>query len=95
MARSTGLVIAAGGIALANEVIFTSNQSVPLQNINWRIIPATAILAATLAGLETIAPGFAVSLAGLTVLAVLIIKTGNSNTPLENIAAFVNVKGTP
>lgn len=95
MARSIGLVIAAGGIALANEVIFTPNQDVPLQNVNWRIVPATAILAVTLAGLEQIAPDFAVALAGLSVLAVLIIKIGTANSPIENIAAIVNVKGTP
>ena len=56
MARSTGLVLAAGGIALANDVVFAPGAS--FTNVNWRIIPATAILAATFAGLEKLTPGF-------------------------------------
>jgi hypothetical protein len=88
MASAAGLVLAAGGIALANEVIFVPLESKkPLnltQNINWRIIPATAILAITLTGLEKISQPFGVGLAGLSLLAVLVIPIGNAPTPLEN-----------
>lgn len=93
--RSTGLVLAAGAIAAANEVIFvplsaptgSKQQTDPLSNFNWRLIPATAVLAAVLAGIETVAPGFAVGLAGLTVLAVLVVQVGNAKTPLQNISS--------
>jgi hypothetical protein len=96
--RSTGFVLAAGGIAAANEVIFTPVSSVaaaasnPLTVFNWRLIPATLILALLLGGVETIAPGFAVSLAGLTLLSVLVIPIGNAPTPLDNLSKLVTGK---
>ena len=54
--KSTGYVLAAGGLALANEAIFVPLETgkTPLQTINWRIIPATAILALVLAGVEQV-----------------------------------------
>jgi hypothetical protein len=96
--RSTGLVLAAGGIAAANEILFAplaSSTTVPggpvagaaeiAATFNWRIIPATAILALTLGGFEKIAPEFAVGLAGLSLLAVLIVPVGKAPTPIDNI----------
>lgn len=98
--RSTGLVLAAGGIAIANEAIFAplaSAKSGDVANlatgnaldINWRLVPATAILALTLGGLEKLSEPFAVGLAGLTLLAVLIIPVGNAPSPIENVAKTI------
>lgn len=99
---SIGLVLAAGGIAVANEVVFAplagQGKTTALQaaqGFNWRIIPATLILAATLRGLETVAPGFARGLAGLVVLSVLIIPVGTANPPLTNIAKVVTTGTKP
>lgn len=120
--RSTGLVLAAGGVALANEALFapaaslvspaaaannpivsetigtgTNNPIVAAEAgvaglaINWRIIPATLVLALLLGGLEEIAPTFAVGLAGMTLVAVLIVQVGNAPTPLENVATTLGV----
>ena len=84
MAASTGIVLAVGGITLANEVIFAplAGQRIAF---NWRVIPATAGLALALAGLEHLAPGFAVGLAWLSLGAVLIVPFGNAPTPLDNV----------
>lgn len=99
MASAAGLVLAAGGIAAANEAIFAPlaqhkdfATSIKTDTNLWRMVPATAILALTLTGLENMAPGFAKGLAGLVLLAVLIIPVGNAGAPLENIAKFVGVK---
>jgi hypothetical protein len=83
VARSTGIVLAAGGITLANEVVFAplAGQRV---HLNWRVIPATAGLALALAGLEKLAPGFATGLAWLSLLTVLVVPFGNAPTPLDN-----------
>lgn len=83
MARSTGIVLAVGGITAANELLFAplAGQKVTFQ---WRIIPATAGLALALAGLEHLAPGFATGLAWLSLAAVLIVPFGNAPTPLDN-----------
>jgi hypothetical protein len=76
-------VLIAGGITLANELLFA-----PLAGqkgaLNWRVIPATAGLALALAGLEKVAPGFAVGLAWLSVATILIVPVGHAPTPLEN-----------
>ena len=95
MAKSTGLVLAAGGIAVANEIVFAPAAAKaagqdkfldPWAQFNWRLIPATLILAAILGGFETIAPDFATGLGGLVVLAVLVSPFGNAKSPLENVA---------
>jgi len=85
--RATGLVLAAGGVAIANEALFApiATHKAPWKDLNWRLIPATAFLALALAGLETLAPKFAVGLAGLTLAAVFIVPYGNAATPLDNI----------
>lgn len=86
MAESTGIVLAVGGISLANEVVFAplASGGKITADFNWRIIPATLGLALALAGLEHIAPGFAVGLAWLSLLAVLAVPFGNAPSPLEN-----------
>lgn len=83
MAASTGIVLAVGAITAANEVVFAPLAGQKVQ-FNWRIIPATGGLALALAGLEKLAPGFAVGLAWLSLAAVLTVPFGNAPTPLDN-----------
>lgn len=84
MAQSTGPVLAVGAITLANEALFAPAAGAGKIAVNWRVVPATAGLALALAGLEKVAPGFAVGLAWLSLLAALSIRFGNAPTPLEN-----------
>lgn len=90
MAASTGPVLVAGGITAVNELVFAPAEGLGL-HFNWRIIPATAGLALALAGLERLAPGFAVGLAWLAVATTLIVPFGNAPTPLENAARLAGV----
>lgn len=87
-------MLAAGGIEIANEALFAplSGQGTPWKNLNWRLVPATAILALALGGLEKIVPGFAVGLAGLTLAAVFLIPYGTAATPLQNILKVMGYK---
>lgn len=84
MAQSTGIVLAVGGITAVNEVFFAPILHEKGVTFNWRIIPATAGLALALAGLEHLAPKFAVGLAWLSLATVLIVPFGNAPTPLQN-----------
>jgi hypothetical protein len=96
MAESTGIVLAAGGIAVANEIIFApmkSGKGVDLTTFNWRIVPATVILALTLGGLEKLSRPLGVGLAGLTLMAVLIIPVGNAPTPIDNASKLFGKGG--
>lgn len=99
MASAAGIVLAAGGIAAANEAIFVPISahkdfvsSIKSDSNLWRLIPATAILALTLTGLEKVSEPLGKGLAGLVLLAVLILPVGNAPTPLENAAKMVGVK---
>ena len=84
MGRSTGPVLAIGAITAANEVLFAPLAGSGKVNFNWRLVPAVAGLALGLAALERIAPDFAVGLAWLGVLTVLVVPVGNAPTPIEN-----------
>lgn len=86
MGASTGPVLLAGGITAANELIFAPVEGRKV-SFNWRLIPATGLLALTLDGLEKISPGFAAGLAWLMVATVLIVPLGNAPTPLQNATA--------
>jgi hypothetical protein len=91
MAESTGFVLAAGGIVIANEALFAplATNKPTWQNLNWRLVPATAILALVLAGIEKVNEPFGKSLGMLVLLSILIIPVGNAPTPIQNISKVV------
>lgn len=91
---AAGLVIAAGSIAAANEVLFLpmEGQGNPVSNFNWKLIPATAVLALVLGGFEKFAPQFGNILGGMVLLSVLIVPLGNAPSPLENAAKIFTGK---
>ena len=91
MASAVGLVLAAGGIAAVNEAVFVPvsqgkdfSTSIRSDTNLWRIIPATAILAIVLNGLEHVSEPLGKGLAALVLMAVLIVPVGNAPTPLQN-----------
>lgn len=90
-------MVIAGGIAFVNDTVFAPmNEGKPpfstITDGNWRIIPATAILALLIGGMESVSPEFGAGLGLLVVLSVLVIPFGNAKTPLENAAQFVGGK---
>lgn len=91
MAESTGYILAAAGIAAANEAVFAPiAEHKPLWvNFNWRLIPATALAALALAGMEKISPPLGKGLAMLALLTVLIVPFGNAPSPVENAYALL------
>ena len=88
---AAGWVIGAGAVAAANEVFFLplEGHGTPLQNFNWKIIPATAVLALILTGFEKFAPDFGNILGGMVFLTVLVVPVGNAPGPLDNLAKIV------
>jgi hypothetical protein len=91
MGASTGIIIAAGAITLANEAVFAplASGGKISANFNWRIIPATAVVALALAGLEHISEQFAVGIAWISLVTVLFAKLGNAQPPLINAAKML------
>lgn len=83
MAASTGPVLAAAAITFANEGLLAPAAGEGAAKWNWRVIPAAAGLALALAGLEKLAPGFAVGLAWLTLATALLVPFGNAPTPVQ------------
>lgn len=95
MAESTGYILAAAGIVVANELVFApvAQHQRPLDNFNWRIIPATAIAAVSLAGIEKFSPPLGKGLAILALLYVLMWPQGNAPSPIDNAVKYLGVSG--
>jgi hypothetical protein len=96
MLQSTGLVLTAGGIVVANELIFApmeAGKTANLSTFNWRIVPATAVLALVLGGLEKLSKPLGVGLAGLALLSILIVPVGNAPTPIDNASKLFGKGG--
>lgn len=91
MAQSTPWILAAAGIVVANDAIFSpviAGQK-PLTNVNWRIIPATVIAGFALAGMEKISPELGKGLAVLGLLTALIVPLGSAQSPIDNAYKFL------
>lgn len=100
MLKSTGLVLTAAGLVVANEVIFAPMLDTGSGNpkdipsaFNWRIVPATAILSLTLGGLEKLSEPLGKGLAGLILLYVLVVPVGNAQSVLENAGKVMSGLG--
>lgn len=92
--KSTGFILAAAGIAAANEAIFVpAIENKPLwTGFNWRLVPATALAALAVGGLETISEPLGKGLAVLALMAVLIVPVGNAPSPVENASRLLGMK---
>jgi hypothetical protein len=88
MSDSTGVVLAVGGITAANELVFAplANGGSPWKNFNWRIIPATAIFALAMAGVDQVSPQLGRGIAVIALVTVLVTPFGNAPAPVENVA---------
>jgi hypothetical protein len=88
MGESTGIVVAVGGITAANELLFAplANGTAPWKDFNWRILPATAVLALVLDGMEKISVPFAKGLAYIALITVVFAQTGSAPAPAVNLA---------
>lgn len=93
MLSSTGYVLAAGGLVALNEAVFAPivDHTKPWVNLNWRLVPATAILAIMLGGVEKLNQPFGKGLGMLVLMSVLVIPVGKAPTPLQNIAKVTGV----
>ena len=92
MGASTGPVLMAGAIVLANEAIFAPIAAGKGNNqvkFNWRIIPATAIGALALGGVEQASPQLAKGLAYIALITVLFARVGHAPAPMENVAVVL------
>ena len=78
MARSTGPVLAVGGISFGNQWIFN-------HNVDFRIVAGTAIAAAALAGLEHAAPELAVGIAYIALITIIFTRVDGKPSPAENL----------
>lgn len=95
MAESTGIALAVGGITAANEALFAplAGHGTPWQNFNWRIVPATAIFALALYGMEQVSPQFAKGIGYIALVTVLFARFGNAPTPIENLDTILGYGG--
>lgn len=93
---STEWILAAGGLTLANEAIFAPlanhDNSHVLQSINWKVIPATAVAALALAGLDAMAKPLGTILAVLALVVTVVVPFGNAPSPIDNLNKVLGLK---
>jgi hypothetical protein len=92
MASAAGLVLTAGVITAANEVVFSPVAAHTPPHFNWRIIPATAILAMAFGALENLSPALARGLGWSVILTVVLAPVGEKTAPVENITKALGFK---
>jgi hypothetical protein len=93
VARSTGPVLLAGGLAAANEALFAplAAHKAPDWAATFRLLPVTAGLALGLALLERAAPQFAVGLGWLLVAGVFVFSPTGGPAVLTNVNKVLKV----
>lgn len=69
MARSTGPILTAGAITVANRVVLQG------QPVDWRVVSATGLTAGALALVEKGLPELAVGIAWIGLVTVLLVRT--------------------
>lgn len=87
MAESTGPILAAGGIVLADQVLLKGEA------VDWKIPIATGIAIGMFALIEPAAPDAVKWLSWLVLVGALLGKDGNS--PVIDFEAFLTGKGLP
>lgn len=97
MARAAALAITVGAISLSNEALFAplAEHQLPFKAVNWRIVPATALFALALTGVEHLSEPFAVGIGYIALFTVLFTRTGNAPAPIENVSAVLGYTGVP
>lgn len=87
---AAGIILAAGGITLANEAVFApiAAHGNITAKFNWRIIPATLLAAIAFAGMERLMPEFARGVATIALITVLFTRLGKAPAPLESLATL-------
>ena len=83
MATSPGIILAGGGIVVANDWYLTNK-------VNWRVVMATGLLALFMDGAERVSAPLAIGLAGIMVTTVLITPTSGAASPLQTVSAIVS-----
>jgi hypothetical protein len=91
---ATGLAVTVGVISFANEALFAplAEHQQPFKAVNWRIVPATALFALALGGIEHLSQPLAVGIGTIALFTVLLTRTGNAPAPVENIAVVLGYK---
>lgn len=93
MASAAGLVLAAGGITAANEVLFAPAASHKAPAFQWRIVPATLLLAMAFGGLESAgAAKLAQGLGWTMLVTVTLAPVGHAPSLVENVGKIFGKK---
>lgn len=85
MASAAGIALVIGSLTAANQLVFEPVITKSTPEFNWRLIPASIILAGALGGLEKVAPRFAVGIASVMLVTSMFTRIGDRPSPAENL----------
>jgi hypothetical protein len=99
MTSAAGIIIAAGAITLANDMLQDDQPlTSPASKTNWRVIPATAVAAIAFAGIQNINKQLGVGLAWVALATTLLAPFGTNKAemaPLSTLAKLMGYSGAP
>ncbi len=82
MSRTTGVVLAIGGVTIVNQTVLNDKP------MNWRIPIATGIAAGFFAGLEKAWPDAATALAYMALGTILLTRINGVKSPTESFLSW-------
>jgi hypothetical protein len=86
MGPAADIALATGLITMANEAIFAPIAGKGTPDINWRLIPATAVLALLLDGLSKINSQLALGVAVTALVTAIFGSFGKAGSPVANLS---------
>jgi hypothetical protein len=86
---AAGVAISVGAVTAANELFFAPVTGSGALTFNWRIIPATAVFALLLNGLDKFSPILANGIGYTALITALIVPLGNAKSPIQNLNSFL------
>lgn len=84
MAKSTGIILAVGGVTMLNQVVLNK------KDIDWRVPVATGFAAGAFAIMERANEKLTVGVAWVALLTVLLVRIDNQPAPVESLLRVWN-----
>lgn len=86
MGPAADIALGVGVITMANEVIFAPAAGNGAPDINWRLIPATAVFALLMQGLSQLNSRLALAVSVSALITALFGSFGKAGSPVTNLS---------
>jgi hypothetical protein len=92
MGPAADIALFTGVLTLGNEAVFAPLAGKGTPDINWRLLPATAIFALLMEGLSKLNPQLALGVAVSALITALFGSFGKAGSPVANLSTALGYK---